>query len=115
MVNLNYWLEQGMTSVLENYQDCQRAFPRFTACCPVLYLIPLSKRWTVGRLIDFSATGLCMVCDTQVDVGTDISVHIKPGSKKVVPAISAVGKVTRCEETTEQRFVVACKLIKFNR
>lgn len=104
----------GMASVFDNHQNNQRAFPRFTVGCPVLYLTPSSKRWIVGKLKDFSATGICMVCDTHVDVGIEISIQIKPGSKKTVPAISGVGKVIRCEENDEQRFVVACKLIKIS-
>ena len=104
-----------MASVLDNDQYNQRAFPRITVSCPVLYLIPSSKRWIVGKLRDFSATGICMECDTRLDVDTEISIQIKPGSKKTVPAITAVGRVIRCEENDEQRFVVSCKLIKVNR
>jgi hypothetical protein len=56
-----------------------------------------------------------MECDTRLEVGTEVFVQIKPGSKKTVPAISATGSVIRCEENDEQRFVVSCKLIKVNR
>jgi hypothetical protein len=104
-----------MASVLDNNQENQRAFPRIAVSCPVLYLPPNSKRWIVGKLMDFSATGICMVCDTRLDIGTEISLQIKPGSKKTVPAISAMGTVIRCEVNKEQRYVVSCKLTKVNR
>ena len=104
-----------MASVIDTNQQNQRAFPRITVSCPVLYLLPAAKRWQVAKLTDFSATGISMICDDRLDVGTDIEIQIKPGSKKTVPAVSATGNVVRCETNNEQRYVVSCKLTKVHR
>lgn len=104
-----------MSGVIDNKQQNQRAFPRIIVSCPVLYLLPLAKRWQVGKLVDFSATGISMVCGDLLDLGTEISVQIKPGSQKTVPALSAKGVVMRCETNAEQQYVVSCKLIKVHR
>ena len=101
-----------MSSVIDNSKQNQRVFPRITVSCPVLYLMPPAKRWHVAKLVDFSATGLCMVCDDNLRVGDAISLQIKPGSQKTVPALSATGLVVRSEINTEQQFVISCKLTK---
>ncbi len=104
-----------MSSVIDSQQQDQRAFPRVTVSCPVLYLAPIAKRWQVAKLADFSAIGISMICDDRLDVGTEIEIQIKPGSQKTVPAVSATGNVVRCETNNEQRYVVSCKLIKVHR
>jgi len=101
-----------MSSAIDNNKQNQRAFPRIAVTCPVLYLRPPAKRWQVARLVDFSATGISMVCDSKLDVGVEISLQIKPGSQKTVPALSATGVVMRNETNDEQQYVVSCKLIK---
>ena len=104
-----------MSSVIDSNQQNQRAFPRITVSCPVLYLPPSTTRWQVAKLIDFSAIGISMLCDDRLDVGTEIELQIKPGSQKTVPAVSATGRVVRCETNSEQRYVVSCKLTKVHR
>lgn len=104
-----------MSSVIDSEQPNQRAFPRISVSCPVLYLLPPAKRWQVATLMDFSAIGISMVCDDLLDVGTDIEIQIKPGSQKTVPAVSAAARVVRCETSNEQRYIVSCKLIKVHR
>jgi len=104
-----------MSSVIDNKQQNLRAFPRISVSCPVLYLLPSTQRWQVAKLVDFSATGINMVCDVNLSTGTEISLQIKPGSQKTVPALSATGVVVRCETNDEQQYVVSCKLIKVHR
>lgn len=104
-----------MSSVIDTKQQNQRAFPRITVSCPVLYLLPPATRWQVAKLMDFSATGISMVCDDRLEVGTQIEIQIKPGSQKTVPAVTATASVVRCETNNDQRFVVSCKLTKVHR
>ncbi|HHI92394.1 MAG TPA: PilZ domain-containing protein [Gammaproteobacteria bacterium] len=104
-----------MSSAIDNNKHDQRAFPRITVTCPVLYLLPSAKRWQVARLVDFSATGISMVCDDKLNVGAEISLQIKPGSQKIVPALSATGIVMRSETNNEQQYVISCKLTKVQR
>lgn len=104
-----------MSSVIDNFKQEQRSFPRIVVTCPVLYLPPLAMRWQVARLKDFSATGISMVCDAKLAIGTEISLQIKPGSQKIVPPLSATGVVVRSDDFGEQQYVVSCKLIKVQR
>lgn len=104
-----------MSSVINDRPRNQRVFPRVVVSCPVLYLVPSSNRWQVGTLVNFSATGIKMVCDDVVVLGAEISVQIKPGSQKTVPALSASGVVLRCEINDAMQYVVSCKLTKVQR
>lgn len=104
-----------MSSVTDNIAHNQRGFPRIPAVCPVLYIIASAKRWRVAKLIDFSATGLRMLCDENLPVDSEIEIQIKPGSQKTVPALSATGIVVRNDVNEEQRFEISCKLIKVHR
>lgn len=104
-----------MSSVIDNTTENKRKFPRIAVTCPVLYRESSSKRWLVGRLVDFSATGVCMICDDNLPIDTDIEIQIKPGSQKTVPALSASGVVVRCLLTDDQQFEVSTKVIKVHR
>ena len=104
-----------MSSVIDNNKHNQRAFPRIAVTCPVLYRSLAARRWQVARLVDFSATGISMICDDKLSVGTEVAVQIKPGSQKVVPALSATGIVMRSEINDEQQYVISCKLTKVQR
>ena len=65
--------------------------------------------------MDFSATGVRMVCDDNLTINSEIAIQIKPGSQKTVPALSATGVVVRSNINAEQRFEVSCKVIKVHR
>jgi hypothetical protein len=104
-----------MSSIMDSKVENKRVFPRVTVTCPVLYRESSSKRWQVGRLVDFSATGVCMICDDNLPIDSEISIQIKPGSQKTVPALSASGVVVRSVTTDEQRFEVSCKILKVHR
>ncbi len=104
-----------MSSITDNNKQNQRVFPRITVTCPVLYLLPPAKRWQVAKLVDFSATGISMVCDDPLNVGTEVSLQIKPGSRKIVPELSATGIVMRSEINDEHQYVISCKLTKVQR
>lgn len=103
-----------MSSVLEDNKKIaeRRAFPRIDANCPVLYQPRPNSRWIVARLLEYSATGISMVCDENLPEGGEIAIQIKPGSLKTIPQLSANGKVVRCVETSDNRFKVSCKILK---
>lgn len=104
-----------MASMMDEQPKNKRVFPRITVTCPVLYRQSANKRWQVARLVDFSATGVCMICDENLPEQAEVSIQIKPGSQKTVPAISASGIVVRCQANAEQRFEVSCKILKVYR
>jgi len=104
-----------MSIIIDNEVENKRAFPRISVTCPVLYRLAAGKRWQVARLLDFSATGICMVCDDNLPIGTKVDIQIKPGSQKTVPALSVTGSVVRSVTTDEQHFEISCKVLKVHR
>ena len=104
-----------MSSLMDDEIENKRVFPRVSVTCPVLYRQAAGKRWQVARLLDFSATGICMICDDNLPIDTKVDIQIKPGSQKTVPELSASGFVVRSLVTDEQRFEVSCKIIKVHR
>lgn len=104
-----------MSSVIDNKIQNRRGFPRITVTCPVLYRLAANERWRVARLVDFSATGICMVCDDKLPLDAEVSIQIKPGSQKTVPELSASGYVVRTVTSSEESFKISCKILKVNR
>lgn len=91
-------------------EDEKRIFPRMETECPVLYAVGESKKWQVGILVNFSATGLLMKCKERLLKNINISILFKPGQNKLVPEVAAKGKVIRCEQVGDDEFEVSCKL-----
>ena len=106
-----------MTQSDENELKERRGFPRIDTECPVMYAIGNSKKWSVGVMLNYSATGLAVRCKEQLLRNISINVITKPGSNKLVPSITASGKITRCEhinsgDTDIEEYKVSCKLTK---
>ena len=93
-----------------NKESEKRVFPRMETECPVLYAIGNSKKWQVGILVNFSATGLLMKCKERLLKNIAISILFKPGQNKLVPEVAAKGKVIRCNQISEEEFEISCKL-----
>jgi hypothetical protein len=93
-----------------NKESEKRIFPRLETECPVLYAVGNSNKWQVGILINFSATGLLMKCKERLLKNINISILFKPGQNRLVPEVSAKGKVIRCNQMAEDDFEVSCKL-----
>ena len=94
----------------QDKQNEKRIFPRLDTECPVLYAVGNSKKWQVGILVNFSATGLLMKCKEQLLKNIKISIVLKPGQNKIVPEIAAKGKVIRCNQISEEEYEISCKL-----
>lgn len=90
----------------------RRMFPRTPVNCPALYRQPSNERWQVAKMLEYSATGISMLCDEDLPEGTIIDVQFKPGSIKTVPEFSVEGRVVRSELDSEQNFIVSVKVIK---
>lgn len=87
----------------------QRIFPRSDMQCPVLYRYDNNKPWKVGKMLNFSATGMLLVITEDPEEANNISIHVKPGSQKAIPEITATGKIIRVDKTNDE-FVLACRL-----
>lgn len=103
-----------MSSAIDGEEDFKerRAFPRMPANCPVLYRVKENQRWLVATLEEYSATGFRMICDISLKEGSEVAIQIKPGSRKTIPQLSAMGKVLRCEEKDQNHFLISCKIVK---
>ncbi len=66
----------------------------------------------MARLVDFSAIGMRIECDELLLLETPLSILVKPGNDKAIPAISAQGRVVRCEPNADLRYEISCKLTK---
>ncbi len=97
---------------MENANKDKRVFPRIETECPVLYSVGNSQKWQVAVLSNMSATGLLMKTKEQLVDNIKITVMTKPGTNRLVPAITATGIVTRCVEKTDENFEISCKLIE---
>jgi hypothetical protein len=97
---------------MNNLESNKRIFPRIDADCPALYAIGTSKKWQVGILVNMSATGLKMRCKERLLKNISVNIMLKPGKNRMVPPITAKGKVTRCQEIGDSEFEISCKLIE---
>jgi len=91
-----------------------RVFPRIIAKCPVMHRPDESVRWSVGLLINFSATGMLFNSACALEIGATINVRLERGKKLVIPALSGSGTVIRCTEIEANKYEIACKLTKIN-
>jgi len=91
-----------------------RVFPRINAKCPVMHRSNESERWSVGLLINFSATGMLFTSARALNIDADITVRLERGRNLVIPSLSGSGKVIRCTKLETNKYEIACKLTKIN-
>lgn len=89
----------------------RRRFPRMVVRCAVLYRLGDAPEALIGMSVDFSATGLNMVCKHAVEPGNTIQIELKPGRDKRIPALRADGKVVRCTALKGGLYAVSCRLL----
>jgi len=87
----------------------KRIFPRSDMQCPVLYHYGDNQTWKVGKMLNFSATGMLLLINEEPGEENIINIHVKPGSKKVIPEITATGEIIRVDKTHDE-FILACRL-----
>lgn len=96
-------------------QADKRTFPRMEVRCPVLYRLDGGTRSLIGLAVDFSATGIKMLCKDPLPVDTGIYVELKPGRDRAIPPLAARGRVVRCEPYARGGYWIACHLLKYDR
>lgn len=92
--------------------DEKRQFPRMPAECPILYRHEHADTWYLGKLIDFSATGLSIISDQIVAANSVFEFQIKPGDNKAIPRFEGKGIVKRCISKTHRQYHLSCQLTK---
>ena len=53
-----------------------------------------------------------MKCKERLLKNINISILLKPGQNRLVPEVSAKGKIIRCNQIAEEEFEVSCKLFE---
>ena len=101
-----------MTQENQTLYSEKRGFPRINTECPIMYSIGNSKKWQVGLLVNYSATGMSVKCKEQLLRNIGINIITKPGTNKLVPQFTASGKIVRCESMQNGEHKFACKLTK---
>jgi len=91
-----------------------RVFPRIDAKCPVMHRSDEFERWSVGLLINFSATGMLFTSARALKLDANIMVRLERGRNLVIPALSGSGHVIRCTKIESNKYEIACKLTKIN-
>jgi len=87
-----------------------RVFPRVDATCPVMHRANESERWSVGLLVNFSATGMLFQSARALEIDTNITVRLERGRNRAIPALSGSGKIIRCTKIEDSKYEIACKL-----
>ena len=89
----------------------KREYPRVEASCPIRYQTGDVDVWEEATLMDYSATGIRMLCDDLLLKGTKIRIEVLPGSLQHIPQISAEGVVVRFSMDDECSFQIGCEFL----
>ena len=87
----------------------KREYPRVVASCPIRYQTENDAIWHEAQLMDYSATGVRMICDDLLLKGTKLKIVFLPGELQKVPSISAEATVVRFSMDDECRFQIGCE------
>lgn len=87
----------------------KREYPRVKASCPIRYQTDDNDVWEEATLLDYSATGIRMLCDDLLLKGTKIKIEVLPGSLQHIPQISVEGVVVRFSMDDDCSFEIGCE------
>jgi len=89
----------------------KREYPRVEASCPIRYQSDSDNEWQNATMLDYSATGIRMLCDDLLLKGTKIRIEVLPGSLQHIPQISVEGIVVRFAMDDECSFQIGCEFV----
>ena len=96
---------------MQDYDE-KRNYPRMAIGCPASFQIVGGEGG--GAIVkNLSGGGLLMSMESQLDVGSELKIEIKP-AKDITPPMVAQVQVVRCTpESGEQgRYAVACQITR---
>lgn len=97
--------------LLRGDYDEKRDFARMGIECPVIFRVEGDDSLYHGVASDLSATGLQITCTTEVSLGTQGSVELRP-DKAIVPPLNARVEVMRCRELGAGSFELGLKIVE---
>lgn len=100
-----------MSAGLKGVPFEKREYPRVVASCPIRYQTDDDAEWYEATLMDYSATGIRMICDDLLLKGTKIKIEVLPGSLQHIPQISVEGVVVRFSMDDECSFQIGCEFV----
>ena len=89
----------------------KREYPRVEANCPVRYTVGDSGVWEDGILLDYSATGIRLLCDDLFLKGTKLKVEILPEAHQHIPRMSVECVVIRFAMDDTCSFQIGCTFV----
>ena len=89
----------------------KREYPRVQASCPIRYQTENDAGWHEATLMDYSATGIRMLCDDLLLKGSKVKIELLPGSLQKIPQISAEAIVVRFSMDDECSFQIGCEFV----
>lgn len=110
-------MKQSMAEDLQRVPFEKREYPRIKASCPIRYQTDQNDEtgetdeWQDAQLIDYSATGIRMLCDDLLLKGTKIKIELLPGSLQKIPQLSVEGVVVRFTMDDECQFQIGCEFL----
>lgn len=114
-----------VTDILSSYDGSERRrFPRRQSECEVTLidrektheLTPQETDWLlksscqVGRLLDLSQSGLCLLLDTGISAGTEVLLRIS--NHRLNRHVDSAAKVVRSQPAGHGRFCVHCQVLQ---
>ena len=90
----------------------KRKFPRIPGQCTVLYRFENHSTWLMGTLLDLSASGLGMLCQTAMLDHTLFDFQVSACDTKMIPEITGQAKVIRCAASDNNQFMISAKLVR---
>lgn len=90
----------------------KRKFPRIPAKCTVLFRFENHSTWLMGTLLDLSASGLGMVCQTAMLDRSLFDFQVSACESRMIPEITGQAKVIRCLPADNNQFVVSAQLVR---
>ena len=100
-----------MSAESEGARFEKREYPRIEASCPIRYQTGDADVWENATLLDYSATGMRMLCDDLLLKGTKLKIEVLPGSLQKIPQISVEGIVVRFSMDDECSFQIGCQFV----
>ena len=89
----------------------KREYPRVEGSCPVRYTVGDSGVWVDAMLLDYSATGIRLLCDDLLLKGTKIKIEVLAEVNHHIPRMSVECVVVRFAMDDTCSFQIGCEIV----
>jgi hypothetical protein len=89
----------------------KREYPRVEANCPARYTVGDSGEWVDAILLDYSATGIRLLCDDLLLKGVTFKIEVLPEAHQNVPRMIVECVVMRFALDDTGSFQIGCEFV----